>query len=99
MFNKEKDDGDDPLLPVISYPCKWKPPQKRRESNSEAKSQIENQELHPLETFYPRPEEFQGMANDMLSQFIKNEGKGFRSDHSVYMPLAKRWANVAFLTM
>ena len=78
-------DGETPL-PVTSYPCKWKLPCKRKESNlkmSEAKfekhvyGKPKKRELQPLETFDPRPEEFQGTATDMLSQFLtKMKGKG-----------------------
>lgn len=73
-------------LPVTSYPCQWKPPRKRKESNLKM-SDIRIQkhvygkerkvEYLPLEDFDPRPRKFRGSSNEQLKALLgKVRGKG-----------------------
>lgn len=73
-------------LPITSYPCQWKPPQKRKESH--LKMSEVNFEKHVygkrkkvilsnLEDFDPRPAEFRGTAKTELATFFSKVcGKG-----------------------
>ena len=73
-------------LPVTSYPCRWKPPCKRKESNlkiSDANvtkhtyGKQRKVELSPLEEFDPRPHKYRGSAPAQLTAFLgKVRGKG-----------------------
>ena len=83
--NVDPDEEED-VLPVTSYPCQWKPPRKRKESNlkmSEANfekpvyGKNKKVTLCSLETFDPRPTECCGTAKAELSKFLaKVHGKG-----------------------
>ena len=73
-------------LPVTSYPCQWKPPRKRKESDWKISDvHVEKHmygkqrkvELLPLEEFDPRPSKYQGTASAQLTEFLgKVRGKG-----------------------
>ena len=73
-------------LSVTSYPCQWKEPRKRKQSNlkiSDAKvekhmyGKQRKLNLSPLEEFDPRPHKYQGTAPAQLTDFLgKVRGKG-----------------------
>ena len=73
-------------LPVTSYPCQWKEPRKRKQSNlklSDAKlekhmyGKPKKVSLSPLEEFDPRPSKYRGTASSHLTDFLgKVRGKG-----------------------
>ena len=73
-------------LPVTSYPCQWKEPCKRKQSNlniSDAKvekhmyGKQRKLNLSPLEEFDPRPHKYRGTAPSQLTDFLgKVRGKG-----------------------
>ena len=67
-------------VPVTSLLNSWKPPRKRKESTmtmSDASFQKHTygrqpkHQMLPLESFDPRPEEYQGTARSNLKQFIE----------------------------
>ena len=66
-------------LPVTSYPCQWKPPCKRKESNWKiADVHVEKHtygkqrkvELLPMEQFDPRPSKYRGTTSARLTEFL-----------------------------
>lgn len=73
-------------LPVTSYPCQWKPPRKRKQSNLKiSDANVEKHtygkqrkvDLLSLEEFDPRPNKYHGTAPSQLTEFLgKVRGKG-----------------------
>lgn len=72
--------ADDDAVPVISRPCQWKPPRKRKESNMPlAEAHFEKhtygkekkRKLQSLEDFDPRPLEFRGTLKDRLPALLE----------------------------
>ena len=77
--NTADEDNSNTSLPLTSYPCQWKPPRKRKESNlmmveanfeKHVYGKPRKNELLPLETFNPRPTELRGKSNQLLKEFI-----------------------------
>ena len=74
-------------LPITSYPCVWKAPKKRKQSNLKmADADFEKhvygrtasaKKRRRLEDFDPRPLKYRGKANDQLTSFLEHvRGKG-----------------------
>ena len=73
-------------LPVTSYPCQWKPPRKRKESNLKMSDvNVEKHtygkqrkvDLSPMKEFDPRPHKYRGTASAQLARFLGQVcGKG-----------------------
>ena len=66
-------EDEEEALPITSYPCQWKPPKKRKESNmqmSEAVfqkhdySSLKKRKVRLVEDFDPRPECYKGTAGN-----------------------------------
>lgn len=90
QFPKTSPDVEDEVetsenLPITSYPCRWKAPRKRKESNlklSDAKFEKrvwkeEKVTLSSIQDFDPRPAECRGMASTELRTLLgKVRGKG-----------------------
>ena len=77
-------DEDEDLLPVTSYPCQWKRPKKRKESNlpiSEAKferheyGKVQKRSVKQVSDFDPRPAAFSGSATERLPSLL-SRGQG-----------------------
>ena len=79
----DKDEDDQPL-PITSYACQWKIPQKRKESNVKMSDlRIEkhvygrDHVTNPISDFDPRPSQFHGALRLRLPEFLeKVKGKG-----------------------
>jgi len=86
QFNPSTLDEAEEELPVTSYPCQWKPPRQRKQSNTRISDvSVEKHtygkqkkiELLPLEEFDPRPPEYRDTASSQLTEFLgKVRGKG-----------------------
>ena len=72
-------DVSDSSLPITSYPCQWKRPKKRKESNlpmSEARfhkhefGKPKKRQVKSVEDFDPRPPEFRGKAAENLPTLL-----------------------------
>ena len=74
-------------LPITSYPCQWKVPKKRKESNLKMADAAFEKHVYGratstkkrqrLEDFDPRPVKYRGQANNRLNTFLKQvRGKG-----------------------
>ena len=79
------DDIEDDL-PCTSYPCQWKKPRSRKETNlkiSDAKvekhkyTKVKQRDLQPMEDFDPRPLKYRGTATTQMKEYLKKiRGKG-----------------------
>ena len=79
------DDTEDDL-PCTSYPCQWKKPRSRKETNlkiSDAKiekhkyTKAKQTHFQPLETFDPWPPKYKGTAIIQMKNYLKKvQGKG-----------------------
>ena len=74
-------------LPVTSYPCQWKAPRKRKQSNLKMADATFEKHVYGraastkkrqrLEDFDPRPQKYRGNANAQLTAFLLQvKGKG-----------------------
>ena len=77
-FSKATEENED-ILPVTSYPCKWKAPKKRKQSNLKMADatfekhmfgKITSKKRLRLEDFDPRPHKYRGNANTQLTAFL-----------------------------
>ena len=71
---------DEEAVPIISLPCQWKLPKKRKESTmpmsvaiftKHAYDKTKKRKLEPLEDFDPRPMEFRGTAANHLPDLLQ----------------------------
>lgn len=77
---------EEPNLPVTSYLCQWKAPQKRKESAQKTSEstfekhiygRLRKYERKPLEDFDPRPQEYIGKIKERLPALLDRvRGKG-----------------------
>ena len=84
-MSTDHDDTEDDL-PCTSYPCQWKKPRSRKETNlkiSDAKVQkhkyakAKQRDLQPMEDFDPRPLKYKGTASSQMKEYLKKvRGKG-----------------------
>ena len=84
-MSTDHDDTEDDL-PCTSYPCQWKKPRSRKETNlkiSDAKvqkhkySKAKQRDLQPMEDFDPRPLKYKGTASSQMKEYLKKvRGKG-----------------------
>ena len=98
----DKVDIDEEDLPVTSYPCQWKPPRQRKQSNTRISDiHVEKHifgkqkkiELLPLEEFDPRPQKYRQTAPSQLDRFLeKVRGKGLGVS-LLFDSTTKYWAN------
>ena len=98
----DKVDIDEEDLPVTSYPCQWKPPCQRKQSNTRISDiHVEKHtygkqkkiELLPLEEFDPRPQKYRQTASSQLDRFLeKVRGKGLGVS-LLFDSTTKYWAN------
>ena len=80
------EDEEDQPLPVTSYACQWKIPQKRKESNMKMSDlriekhvygRVRKNATNPIVDFDPRPSQFHGTLCARLPEFLeKVKGKG-----------------------
>ena len=64
-----EDDIED--VPVISLPCQWKPPKRRKESTVPMSEPVKRK-IKSVEDFDPRPPEFRGSAASRLPELLEN---------------------------
>ena len=81
-----EESGNSVQLPITSYPCQWKPPHIRKESNMKLSEAVFEKHMYgrtkkvkklKIEGFDPRPVKYRGTAKACLDRFVSSKyGRG-----------------------